>query len=59
MTYANDKDETHRLSCPFVTRAFTRGAMPMKVTCTNCTTILNVKSPWSIRRGARKKWAGK
>jgi hypothetical protein len=26
----------------------------MKVTCTPCTTVLNVKSPWSIRRGARK-----
>ncbi len=58
MTYANDKDETHSLSCPFVTRDFTRGKMPMKVACTHCTTILNVKSPWSIRRGAGKNVSG-
>jgi hypothetical protein len=55
MTYANDKDETHSLSCPFVTRDFTRGAMPMKVACTHCTTILNVKSPLEHPERSRKK----
>jgi hypothetical protein len=52
----NDKDETHRLSCPsYNTSLNAKGKMPMQIICPHCRTFLNVKSPWSIRRGARKK----
>ena len=53
---ANDKVETHRLSCPSCSASFNaKGKMPMVIICPYCRTFLNVKSPWSIRRGARKK----
>jgi phage FluMu protein Com len=56
MTYANDIDETHSLSCRFCNKDFNaRGKMPMEIICPLCSTLLNVRSPWNIRRGARIK----
>jgi phage FluMu protein Com len=52
----NDKVETHCLSCPFCNKNINaKGKMPMEITCPHCRTLLNVKSPWSIHRGTRKK----
>ena len=52
--YMNDQSET--LSCPFCKRRFkVRGKMPMEITCPRCRTLLNVKNPWSSKRGVRKK----
>jgi phage FluMu protein Com len=51
-----DKMEIHRLSCPFCNANFdAKGKMPMEIICPHCRTLLNVKSPWNIQRGARKK----
>jgi phage FluMu protein Com len=52
----NDKAETHSLSCPFCNKNFkARGKMPMEIGCPHCRTLLNVKSPWNIHRGTRRK----
>jgi hypothetical protein len=52
MTFANDIDETRSLSCRFCNKDFNaRGKMPMEIICP----LLNVRSPWNIRRGARIK----
>ena len=56
MANANDKVENHSLSCPFCNKSFNaKGKIPMEIICPHCRTLLNVKNPWSIRRGTREK----